>query len=568
MIKVLVVDDSALVRKLFGRVLSSEAEFEVAFARDGLEALAQLEEFKPDVITLDVQMPQMNGLECLDRIMLQRPSPVVMVSTVTAEGADATLDALRLGAVDFIAKPTGAVSLRIDEFAPVFTAKIRMAATAKLPASRRLRERVQFKTGAAAPRPQATRPEITEALPDAPQGDGIVLVGTSTGGPPALEALLVPLPASFPWPILVAQHMPAGFTGPLARRLDGICSLKVVEASSPMPLQAGCVYIGRGDADIIVSKRARGLVVMPAPAKANYPWHPSTDRLVRSAMEHMPQPAHRHPDDRHGRRWSGSHGRTSHEAVATRLRKPKRRRSSGECPANWCGRTAPRGLFRCRRLHHACEPWCRHMPLVRKPTGQPPQPAPDASSVLGNLVSDRTDERWAAARAAADVPDATLALAAALRNENDARVREAMFTSLARIGTRESADILIAFLRSDNANLRAGALDALRIMIGEMRDLLPRLLGDRDVDIRILSCELARALPGPEATTLLCTLLAAEQEAMSARPRSTFSRRWAAPPRFRCLAECAQRFRDNPFLGFAIKTATDRINSQFPASRA
>jgi two-component system, chemotaxis family, protein-glutamate methylesterase/glutaminase len=286
-IKVLVVDDSALVRKLFRRVLASEQGFEVAFARDGVEALKQLEEFKPDVITLDVQMPQMNGLECLDRIMLQRPSPVVMVSTITAEGAAATLDALRLGAVDFITKPTGAVSLRIDEFAPVFTSKIRMAATAKLPASRRLRERVQFKVGAAA-RPQTSRPESTDALPDAAHGDGIVLVGTSTGGPPALEALLVPLPATFPWPILVAQHMPAGFTGPLAKRLAGICSLKVVEASSPMPLQAGCVYIGRGDADIIVSKRARGLVVMPTPAKPNYPWHPSTDRLVRSAMEYMP----------------------------------------------------------------------------------------------------------------------------------------------------------------------------------------------------------------------------------------------------------------------------------------
>jgi two-component system chemotaxis response regulator CheB len=287
-IKVLVVDDSALVRKLFGRVLSSEQEFEVAFARDGREALTQLEAFKPDVITLDVQMPQMNGLECLDRIMLQRPSPVVMVSTVTEEGADATLDALRLGAVDFITKPTGAVSLRMEEFSPIFKAKVRMAATAKLPASRRRKERLQFRAGAAAPRPAASRTEAIEALPDTPQGAGIVLVGTSTGGPPALEALLVPLPASFPWPILVAQHMPAGFTGPLARRLDGICSLNVVEVTSPTPLQAGCAYIGRGDADIIVSKRARGLVVMSAPAKANYPWHPSTDRLVRSAMESMP----------------------------------------------------------------------------------------------------------------------------------------------------------------------------------------------------------------------------------------------------------------------------------------
>jgi two-component system, chemotaxis family, protein-glutamate methylesterase/glutaminase len=116
----------------------------------------------------------------------------------------------------------------------------------------------------------------------------MVLVGTSTGGPPALEALLVALPDTFPWPILVAQHMPAGFTGPLAKRLDGICALNVVEASRAMPIQPGCVYIGRGDADIVVSRRAAGLVVTAAPARRTYLWHPSTDRLVRTAMEHMP----------------------------------------------------------------------------------------------------------------------------------------------------------------------------------------------------------------------------------------------------------------------------------------
>lgn len=208
------------------------------------------------------------------------------------------------------------------------------------------------------------------------------------------------------------------------------------------------------------------------------------------------------------------------------------------------------------------------MPLVRKPTGQSPPPAPDASSVLGNLVSNRTDDRWAAARAAADVPDATIALAAALRNENDARVREAMFTSLARIGTLESADILIAFLRSDSSNLRAGALDALRIMIGGMRELLPRLLGDGDVDIRILSCELARTLPGPEATTLLCSLLAGEQDVNVCAAAIDVLTEVGGPAALPFLAECAQRFRDSPFLGFAIKTATDRINSQHTASRA
>jgi two-component system chemotaxis response regulator CheB len=238
---------------------------------------------------LDVNMPEMNGLECLDRIMVQRPCPVVMVSSTTAEGAEATLNALKLGAVDFIPKPTGAVSLHIDEFAPGFKDKIRAAASAKLPATWRLKERVQFKAGAApAPRPKAPAPEAFEHSQPIAQGDGLVLVGTSTGGPPALEALLVPLPATFPWPILVAQHMPASFTGSLAKRLDGICAVNVLEARQPTILQAGCVYIGRGDADIVVSKRAESLVALTMPVNESYPWHPSTDRLVRSAMEHVP----------------------------------------------------------------------------------------------------------------------------------------------------------------------------------------------------------------------------------------------------------------------------------------
>lgn len=291
MIKVLVVDDSALVRKLFGRVLAAESDVTVAFARNGLEAIEQLEQFQPDVVTLDVQMPQMNGLECLDRIMLQRPCPVVMVSAVTEEGAVATLDALRLGAVDFVTKPSGAVSLQMDEFAPTFVAKVRAAVAAKVPATRRLKDRVQFRVnGGAVPKIRAVPRAIKEARVEAAQGDGLVLVGTSTGGPPALEALLTSLPSTFPWPILVAQHMPATFTGPLSQRLDKICALNVMEVGRPNPLIPGCVYIGRGDADIVVSQRPSGLVVMTAPAKSDYPWHPSTDRLVRSALDHVAAP--------------------------------------------------------------------------------------------------------------------------------------------------------------------------------------------------------------------------------------------------------------------------------------
>ena len=150
-IKVLVVDDSALMRKLLGRIFSKEADFEVQFARNGLEALEQLAAFKPDVVTLDVHMPQMDGLACLDRIMIERPCPVVMVSSLTAEGAEATLEALRLGAVDFVAKPEGAISLHIDELTDELIAKVRAAATARIRSSARLKERVRHRIGRDAP---------------------------------------------------------------------------------------------------------------------------------------------------------------------------------------------------------------------------------------------------------------------------------------------------------------------------------------------------------------------------------------------------------------------------------
>jgi two-component system, chemotaxis family, protein-glutamate methylesterase/glutaminase len=283
-IKVLVVDDSALVRKLIGQALSTQADFEVQFARNGREALAAIANARPDVVTLDVHMPEMDGLTCLDRIMIEAPCPVVMVSSMTAQGADATLEALRLGAVDFVAKPTGAVSLRFDEVARPLIEKVRAAAGARLKTSLRLREKVRFQIGEGKPSsPHAT----TRKNKSASKGEGLVLVGTSTGGPPALEALLTGLPASFPWPIVVAQHMPATFTGPLARRLDGISRLDVQEVRDPIPLKPGNVYIGRGDADVIVSRRGAALVAMAAPVQADYPWHPSTDRLVRSALNYM-----------------------------------------------------------------------------------------------------------------------------------------------------------------------------------------------------------------------------------------------------------------------------------------
>jgi two-component system chemotaxis response regulator CheB len=293
-IKLLVVDDSALMRRLLNEVFTAQDDFELAFARDGIEALACLQSFQPDVVTLDIHMPRMDGLVCLDRIMVERPCPVVMVSSLTEAGADVTLEAMQLGAVDFIAKPEGAISLAIDELGPLLVEKVRAASKARLRRSLRLAERVRLRAGGNLPVAPATRqpaavPIVKPTVPARTAGllDGMVLVGTSTGGPPALDALLSPLPADFPWPVLVAQHMPASFTGPLARRLDKLCALTVIEVTRPMFLAPGHVYIGRGDADIIVSMRPGGPVVLAVPTLAEYRWHPSVDRMVLSAMQHL-----------------------------------------------------------------------------------------------------------------------------------------------------------------------------------------------------------------------------------------------------------------------------------------
>jgi two-component system chemotaxis response regulator CheB len=291
MIHVLAVDDSALMRKLLRQIFEAEDGFQLAIARDGLEGLAMLHSVKPDVVILDVNMPNMDGLACLDRIMLERPSPVVMFSTLTEAGAKDTLEALELGAVDFVPKPAGTLSLKVDEFGPVLVEKVRMAAGARLASSHRLAERVRLRTGGAAsgPRPRRSprppKPLKRTAGAARPDGERLVLVGSSTGGPPALDALLEPLPADFPWPVVVAQHMPASFTGALAARMDRNCALAVSEVARPVELKAGHVYVGRGDADVIVSRRSGGLIALSVPSSREHPWHPSVDRLVDSAME-------------------------------------------------------------------------------------------------------------------------------------------------------------------------------------------------------------------------------------------------------------------------------------------
>jgi HEAT repeat protein len=207
------------------------------------------------------------------------------------------------------------------------------------------------------------------------------------------------------------------------------------------------------------------------------------------------------------------------------------------------------------------------VPLVRKPAPPSPPSGPDADAVLKGLDAASPEERWAAARAATNVPGSTAALSAALRSEEDPRVREAIFTAVARIGTPESTRELVSLLRSDDAALRAGALDALRTLTRTNHEFLPRLLQDADADVRILSCELARGLSAEEATTLLCALLAAERAVNVCAAAIDVLAEVGTANALATLADCERRFFDVPFLVFAIRTAMDRVCAQFARTR-
>ena len=279
MIKLLIVDDSALMRRHLNLMFQEEGDFIIRQAHNGEEAVELNRVFLPDVVTLDVNMPEMDGITALSLIMAQRPVPVVMVSSLTAKSALATFEALHLGAVDYVTKPGGTISLSIDEIRKELVDKVRTASTAKVRGNtvhglaRRLREERE--------RTQAQTPVPKRGA----HSDGLVLIGVSTGGPRTLEDILPHLPADFPWPVLVAQHMPSSFTAPFAARMNEMCALTVVEASRPIPVETGMIYIGKGGADMILGRRNNVLTVMAKPETKGFLWHPSVELLGRSALE-------------------------------------------------------------------------------------------------------------------------------------------------------------------------------------------------------------------------------------------------------------------------------------------
>ncbi len=270
-IRVLVVDDSALMRKLIPQILEADPSIEVVgTAMDGNFCLKKIEELQPNVVTLDLEMPGMNGIDTLKEIMRSHPLPVIVVSSHSTEGASITLKALGLGAFDFVAKPHDA-SAHMGETATELIAKIRAAADCKI-----------VRTGALRGMPV---PEKISAAKIARPPSKVVAIGISTGGPQALEFLLAQLPADFPGAIVVVQHMPEGFTDMFARRLDELCSLRVKEAQSGDTLQAGRVLICPGSRHMKVKRLAMGdLVVLSDEERVNG-HRPSVDVLFNSVAE-------------------------------------------------------------------------------------------------------------------------------------------------------------------------------------------------------------------------------------------------------------------------------------------
>ena len=241
-VRVLIIDDSATMRKIIGFALASNPAIEVVGeAPDPTEAFRLVDSLDPDVITLDIEMPKMNGIDFLRRVMKHRPRPVIMVSTLTVSGAAVTIEALALGAFDCVAKPT-------------------------LKDARSFRDLVEkvIAAGAGRNRARPSRPSAERHDP-APLGAGqasvrekVVAIGASTGGPPVLETILGKLPATTQPPVVVAQHMPEVFTRSMAERLNKLCPLNVIHVETAKPVEPGNIYLARGGKHMQVHKTAAG----------------------------------------------------------------------------------------------------------------------------------------------------------------------------------------------------------------------------------------------------------------------------------------------------------------------
>lgn len=278
-ISVLVVDDSAFMIKAMRRMLGSDPAIRVVGeARDGIEAIRKIKVLKPDVVTLDVRMPRMDGLQALGRIMKECPTPVLMVSALTSEGGGVTLQALQAGAVDFIDKSSCHTMMDIMNIAETLIQKVKVLAGVDLK---------KLEISRPSPKPKALPPAPVELSDGSPSH--LVVIGSSTGGPMTLEAILTRLPKNYPGAILVVQHMPAGFTRSLAERLNQVCELEVVEVHEDEPILPGWVYIAPAGYHFTLRRENDHFRANLSKEPLSFSHRPSVDVLMQSVAEFWPR---------------------------------------------------------------------------------------------------------------------------------------------------------------------------------------------------------------------------------------------------------------------------------------
>ncbi|CAN7445572.1 chemotaxis response regulator protein-glutamate methylesterase [Pseudoduganella sp. LjRoot289] len=272
-IKVLIVDDSALIRSVMTEIIGSQPDMEVVgVAPDPLVARELIKQTNPDVLTLDVEMPKMDGLDFLEKLMRLRPMPVVMVSSLTERGSEITMRALELGAVDFVTKPKISIQSGMREYTDLIADKIRAASKA------RIRARALPQAGAAgtAPLPQLRNPLMSS--------EKLIIIGASTGGTEAIREFLMQMPSDCPG-ILITQHMPEGFTRSFAKRLDSLCKISVMEAAGNERVLPGHAYIAPGHSHLTLARSGANYMTKIDQGEPVNRHRPSVDVLFRSAAQ-------------------------------------------------------------------------------------------------------------------------------------------------------------------------------------------------------------------------------------------------------------------------------------------
>jgi two-component system chemotaxis response regulator CheB len=284
--RVLVVDDSALMRRVICNLLEEDPDLHVVgTAVDGYDAIHKIGELSPDVVTLDLEMPRLDGLQTLGYLMSERPIPCIMLSAYTVSGAEATLKALEYGAADFVQKPSGAISLNLDRVREELIEKVKIARYIDL-------KRLPFRDGVTPLLKAPEGPPAAAAAPKAAGGAGgagvlkcVVAIGCSTGGPRALAELVPGLPKGLKAPVLIVQHMSAGFTKSLAERLDKDSEIHVKEAEEGEILQPGTCYLAPGDWHMEVERKGFGGLIRLNQRPPSLGVRPSVDHLFLSVAE-------------------------------------------------------------------------------------------------------------------------------------------------------------------------------------------------------------------------------------------------------------------------------------------